>query len=73
MMSEASTTDYEIAVERVVGFLQQFDRAHFDLACHAAFPLVITPDLLYKYGCASYQKHLGQQLLAYFYLVCAVR
>ncbi|WP_226585664.1 hypothetical protein [Microseira wollei] len=48
MMSEASTTDYEIAVERVVGFLQQFDRAHFDLACHAAFPLVITPDLLYQ-------------------------
>lgn len=48
MMSEASTTDYEIAVERVVGFLQQFDRAHFHLACHAAFPLVITPDLLYQ-------------------------
>jgi len=48
MMSEASTTDYEIAVERVVGFLQQFDRVHFDLACHAAFPLVITPDLLYQ-------------------------
>ncbi|MEG4442063.1 CHAT domain-containing protein [Microcoleus sp. AT9_B5] len=48
MTSEASTTDYEIAVERVVGFLQQFDRAHFDLACHAAFPLVITPDLLYR-------------------------
>ena len=48
MMSEASTTDYEIAVERVVGFLQQFDLAHFDLACHAAFPLVITPDLLYQ-------------------------
>src|SRR4028118_1974435 len=48
MMSEASTTDYEIAVERVVGFLQQFDLAHFDLACHAAFPLVLTPDLLYQ-------------------------
>ncbi|MEG3973156.1 tetratricopeptide repeat protein, partial [Microcoleus sp. herbarium8] len=48
MTSEASTTDYEIAVERVVGFLQQFDPAHFDLACHAAFPLVITPDLLYQ-------------------------
>ena len=48
MMSEASTTDYEIAVERVVGFLQQFDRAHFYLACHAAFPLVLTPDLLYQ-------------------------
>ncbi|WP_341731825.1 hypothetical protein [Microcoleus sp. EPA2] len=48
MTSEANTTDYEIAVERVVGFLQQFDRAHFDLACHAAFPLVITPDLLYQ-------------------------
>jgi CHAT domain-containing protein len=47
-MSEASATDYELAVERVVGFAQQFDRTHLDLACHAAFPLVLTPDLLYQ-------------------------
>ncbi len=47
-MSEASATDYELAVERVVGFAQEFDRTHLDLACHAAFPLVLTPDLLYQ-------------------------
>ncbi len=48
MMSEASTTDCEIAIERVVGFAGEFDRTHLDLAYHAAFPLVLTPDLLYK-------------------------
>ncbi|NER28150.1 MAG: CHAT domain-containing protein [Symploca sp. SIO1C4] len=47
-MSEASATDYELAVEGVVGFAQEFDRTHLDLACHAAFPLVLTPDLLYQ-------------------------
>ena len=47
-MSEASTTNLDIAVERVVGFAQKFDRAHFDLACHAAFPQTLTPDLIYQ-------------------------
>lgn len=37
-----------VAVERVVGFAQQFGEAHLNLACHAAFPLVLTPDLLYQ-------------------------
>jgi ribose 1,5-bisphosphokinase PhnN len=35
------------AVERVVYFAQRFGEAHLALACHAAFPLVLTPDLLY--------------------------
>ena len=47
-MSEASTRNLDIAVERVVGFAQKFDRAHFDLACHAAFPQTLTPDLIYQ-------------------------
>ncbi|MHC5826662.1 MAG: formylglycine-generating enzyme family protein, partial [Nostoc sp.] len=38
----------DIAVERVIGFAQKFDRAHLDLACHAAFPQTLTPDLLYQ-------------------------
>ncbi|MFP4100312.1 AAA-like domain-containing protein [Coleofasciculus sp.] len=37
-----------IAVERIVGFAKQFGEAHLNLACHAAFPLVLTPDLLYQ-------------------------
>jgi CHAT domain-containing protein len=47
-MSKASVTNLDIAVERVVGFAQKFDRSHFDLACHAAFPQTLTPDLLYQ-------------------------
>ncbi|WP_200326023.1 hypothetical protein [Sphaerospermopsis aphanizomenoides] len=35
-------------MERILGFAQKFDQAHFDLACHAAFPQTLTPDLLYQ-------------------------
>jgi len=38
----------EDAVERVTAFAQQFGEAHLTLACHAAFPLALTPDLLYR-------------------------
>lgn len=37
-----------IARKRVEGFSQQFGEAHHNLARHAAFPLVLTPDLLYQ-------------------------
>lgn len=37
-----------VAVERIIGFAKQFDEVHLNLACHAAFPLVLTPDLLYQ-------------------------
>jgi hypothetical protein len=36
------------AVERVTAFAQQFGETHLTLACHAAFPLTLTPDLLYR-------------------------
>ena len=48
IMNGTKATHSEIAVERVVGFAQQCDRAHLDLACHAAFPQTLTPDLLYQ-------------------------
>jgi hypothetical protein len=48
VMNGSKATHSEIAVERVVGFAQQFDRTHLDLACHAAFPQTLTPDLLYQ-------------------------
>ncbi len=47
-MNSTKATDSEIAVERVVGFAEQFDGTHLDLACHAAFPQTLTPDLLYQ-------------------------
>ncbi len=47
-----TTTNQEremrVAVERVVGFAQEFGEAHLNLACHAAFSLSLTPDLLYQ-------------------------
>lgn len=33
---------------RLKTFLQRFGRGHYDLACHAAFPLALTPELLYQ-------------------------
>lgn len=48
IMSEARATNLDIAMERILGFAQKFDQAHFDLACHAAFPQTLTPDLLYQ-------------------------
>lgn len=43
----ARKTAREKAVERIAAFAQQFGEPHVTLACHAAFPLVLTPDLLY--------------------------
>ena len=50
MADTASNQEREmrVAVERVVGFAQEFGEAHLNLACHAAFPLSLTPDLLYQ-------------------------
>ncbi len=40
--------EMRVAVDRIVGFAKHFDEAHLNLACHAAFPLVLTPDLVYQ-------------------------
>ncbi len=50
MVNTATNQEREmrVAVERVVGFAQEFGEAHLNLACHAAFPLSLTPDLLYQ-------------------------
>jgi hypothetical protein len=42
------TRAMRIAHRRIEGFAQQFGEAHRNLARHAAFPLVLTPDLLYQ-------------------------
>ena len=41
------TASRDKAVERISAFAQRFGEAHLALACHAAFPLALTPDLLY--------------------------
>ncbi|MCD8488808.1 MAG: formylglycine-generating enzyme family protein [Desertifilum sp.] len=36
------------ANQRIQDFRQRFGEAHLEFACHAAFPLALTPDLLYR-------------------------
>src|SRR6266566_7177951 len=38
----------ETARMRVASFKKRFNEPHYYLACHAAFPLALTPDLLYR-------------------------
>ncbi len=42
------TRGMQIAQRRIEGFAKQFGEAHRNLARHAAFPLSLTPDLLYQ-------------------------
>ncbi|MEC4811817.1 MAG: hypothetical protein SAK29_00795 [Scytonema sp. PMC 1069.18] len=42
------TRAMKVAQRRIEGFAQQFGEAHCTLARHAAFPLSLTPDLLYQ-------------------------
>ena len=37
----------DVALKRIKGFTQFFGETHLLLACHAAFPLILTPELLY--------------------------
>ncbi|MFN8501211.1 CHAT domain-containing protein [Kouleothrix sp.] len=49
-MSEPATTSARPAFPRhprLRSFARKFGRAYVDLACHAAFPIALTPDLLY--------------------------
>ncbi|MBD2483220.1 formylglycine-generating enzyme family protein [Planktothrix sp. FACHB-1365] len=36
------------ATSRINSFTQEYGNSHLNLACHAAFPLTLTPDLLYR-------------------------
>ncbi|MBX9257270.1 ABC transporter substrate-binding protein, partial [Desmonostoc muscorum CCALA 125] len=38
----------EVANQRIKSFAERFGKAHLYLAYHAAFPLALTPDLLYR-------------------------
>jgi formylglycine-generating enzyme required for sulfatase activity len=37
----------EKAKDKIIRFAQKWGQEHLDLACHAAFPLAVTPELLY--------------------------
>ncbi|MGI8501621.1 MAG: WD40 repeat domain-containing protein, partial [Hassallia sp.] len=50
------------ATRRIQSFRQRFGEAHFYLACQAAFPLAVTPDLLYQIW-AYFQRDIHGKVL----------
>jgi hypothetical protein len=50
-MSEFTTVNnpkQQEAIQRIQAFRNRFTENHLEFACHAAFPLALTPDLLYR-------------------------
>lgn len=47
MISSNNEIDEKLTHPRLQAFARRFGKAHLDLACHAAFPLALTPELLY--------------------------
>jgi len=60
-MSVSESTS-EILMQKVLSFRQRFGEPHFYLACHAALPLALTPDLLYRLW-ANFQRDIYGEVL----------
>lgn len=60
--SPLSETRDRVAYRQVRSFQERFGKAHLYLAYHAAFPLALNPDLLYKIW-ANFQRDLEDRLL----------
>ena len=52
----------EVAHRRIEAFEKRFGEAHLYLAYHAAFPLALTPDLLYRLW-ANFQRDIHGEVL----------
>ncbi|MBN3896318.1 MAG: hypothetical protein HWQ41_13935, partial [Nostoc sp. NOS(2021)] len=61
-VASSNEAKYRIAKRRIESFSKRFGEAHFYLACHAAFPLALTPDLLYRLW-ANFQQDINSNLL----------
>ncbi|WP_254625810.1 AAA-like domain-containing protein [Nostoc sp. TCL240-02] len=60
----------EVASRRIESFGQRFGEAHLYLTYHAAFPLALTPDLLYRLW-ANFQRDIQKQELKIPWLAVA--
>lgn len=60
----------EVASRRIESFGQRFGEAHLSFAYHAAFPLALTPDLLYRLW-ANFQRDIHRQELKIPWLAVA--
>ncbi|MEM9275794.1 MAG: hypothetical protein AAGA80_22970 [Cyanobacteria bacterium P01_F01_bin.143] len=61
-VQSSSQAEIQEAHRRIESFSQRFGDAHFWFACHAAFPLAVTPDLLYSLW-ANFQQDSNEQQL----------
>ncbi len=52
----------KLATRRIDAFRRRFGDGHFYLACHAALPIVLTPDLLYCLW-ANFQRDVTGEVL----------
>ncbi len=52
----------EVALQRIESFTKRFGKAHLYLAYHAAFPLALTPDLIYHLW-ANFQQDIHGEIL----------
>ena len=62
MVTANQEREKQVAVERIVGFAEEFGKEHLILACHGAFPLMLTPDLLYQMFRKDVKQTVGQAL-----------
>ncbi|AUB37289.1 DNA-binding response regulator, OmpR family, containings REC and winged-helix [Nostoc flagelliforme CCNUN1] len=60
--ASSNETRYRIAKRRIESFSKRFGKSHFYLACHAAFSLTLTPDLLYRLW-ANFQRDINGKVL----------
>jgi uncharacterized protein YkwD len=60
----------EVANRRIESFEKRFGKAHLYLAYHAAFPLALTPDLLYRLW-ANFQRDIYGEVLGIPWLAVA--
>jgi len=60
----------ETAKSRIEAFRNRFGDSHFTLLCHAAFPLALTPDLLYRIW-ANFQRDVHNKPLSIPWLAVA--
>jgi|GEM_PF-728451 len=52
----------EVAQRRIAAFRDRFGEAHYHFVCHAAFPLALTPDLMYRLW-ANFQRDVQGESL----------
>jgi hypothetical protein len=60
----------EVVTRRIEAFHQRFGEPHLDFAYHAAFPLALTPDLLYRLW-ANFQRDRNGEVLKIPWLAVA--